>query len=69
MVQVNIPYLVERRIRGKVYYTWQPGRHVRALGFRQKSFGTDRDRAITRSVELNAEVEAVRAKRDRPESS
>ncbi len=30
--------------------------------------GTDRDRAIIRNVELNAQVEAERAKRDRPPS-
>ncbi len=46
MVRVNIPRLVARRIRGKTYWTWQPSRAVRALGFTQESFGTDRDRAI-----------------------
>ena len=69
MVKVNIPCLVSRRIRGKTYWTWQPTRAVKALGFAQESFGTDRDRAIIRSLELNAQVEAERAKRDRPPSS
>ena len=63
MVRVTIPRLVSRRIRGKTYWTWQPGKYVKRLGFAQESFGTDRDRAIIRSLELNAQVEAARAKR------
>ena len=53
----------------KTYWTWRPTEYVRRLGFAQESFGTDRDRAIIRSVELNAQVEAERAKRDQPEPS
>ncbi len=68
MVSVNIPRLVSRRIGGRTYWTWQPTRAVKALGFQQEWF-TDRDRAIIRSVELNAQVEAERAKRDQPEPS
>ena len=64
MVRVNIPRLVSRRIRGKTYWTWQPSRAVRALGFTQESFGTDRDRAIIRSVELSAQVAAEQPKHD-----
>ena len=67
MVRVNIPRLVARRIRGKTYYTWQPTRAVKAMGFEQESFGTDRDRAIVRSLELNKAVE--RARRNQPDSS
>ena len=69
MAIVEIPRLVARHIGGKTYWTWQPTKYVKRLGFKQESFGTDETLAITRSVELNAEVEAVRAKRDRPESS
>ena len=69
MVRVDIPHLVSRRIGGKTYWTWQPGKYIRRLGFSQESFGTDRDRAIIRSLELNAEVIEARAKRDRPPSS
>ncbi len=65
MVRANIPRLISRRIRGKTYWTWRPTEYVRRLGFKQESFGTDRDRAIIR----NAQVEAERAKRDRPDSS
>ena len=68
MVRVNILRLISRRIRGKTFWTWQPSEYVRRLGFQQESFGIDRDRAIIRSVELNAQVEAARAKRDRPRS-
>ncbi len=49
MVRVNIPRLISRRIRGKTYWTWQPTRAVKALGYKQESFGTDRDRAIIRT--------------------
>ena len=69
MVRVNIPRLVSRRIGDKTYHTWQPSKYIRLLGFAQESFGTDRDRAIIRSLELNAEVIEARAKRDRPPSS
>ena len=69
MVRVNISRLTARRIRGKTYFAWRPTRAVKALGFEQESFGTDETRAIIRSVELNAQVKAERAKRDRPESS
>ncbi len=69
MVRVNIPRLISRRVRGKTYWTWKPSEYVRRLGFKQESFGIDRDRAIIRSVELNAQVEAERAKRHRPPSS
>ncbi len=41
MIRVNIPRLVSRRIGGKTYYTWQPTKVVKALGFAQESFGTD----------------------------
>ncbi len=68
MATVEIPRLVARRVRGKTYWTWQPTRAVKALGFKQESFGTDRDRAIIRSLELKAQVEAARAKRNRPRS-
>ena len=60
MGKVTIPYLVERHTSGRTYYTWQPTKAVRALGFQQKSFGTDRDRAITWSLKLNRAVERAR---------
>ena len=69
MATVEIPRLVARHIGGKTYWTWQPTKYVRRLGFAQKSFGTDRDRAITQSIKLNAQVEAERAKHDQPDSS
>ena len=66
MATKNIPRLVSRRVRDKTYHTWQPTKYVKRLGFAQESFGTDEDRAIRRSLELNAQVEAHgRAPRDR----
>ena len=64
MATKNIPRLVSRRIGNKTYHTWQPSKYIRLLGFAQESFGTDRDRAIIRSVELNAQVEAEQPKHD-----
>ena len=69
MAIVEIPRLYSRHIGGKTYWTWQPTKYVKRLGFEQKSFGTNRDRAITQSIKLNAQVEAARAERDQERSS
>ncbi len=63
MATKNIPHLVSRRVGDKVYHTWQPTKYVKRLGFVQESFGTDEDRAIRRSIELNTWVEAARGER------
>lgn len=54
----NIPYLRKRRYG----WYWEPGKHVRALGFAILPLGKDEEAARQKAVEANKQVEAERQK-------
>ena len=62
MAKVKIPYLVEFSQKGRIYFAWRPGKHVRALGFANEGLGTDRHAAIKRAMEKNVQVDRERAR-------
>ncbi|WP_419902325.1 tyrosine-type recombinase/integrase [Kiloniella sp.] len=62
MAKVKIPYLVEFTQKGRVYFAWRPGKHVRALGFANEGLGTDRHAAIQRAMAKNEQVARERAR-------
>ena len=60
----KIRYLIRKRAPdGRTLHYWQPGKHVRALGFELVALGDDAATAIEAARRLNAKVDAARTMR------